>query len=78
VLLAAVTRVGAGRACGGARTPRRRPTANDAEKLCAVSAALDRGATKATVSRTFGIKRSTLLDSLARIGWSPALMVQEA
>jgi len=55
-----------------------RPTANDAEKLCAVSAALDRGATKATVSRTFGIKRSTLLDSLARIGWSPALMVQEA
>ena len=57
---------------------RRRASLVAAEKLCAVSAALDRGATKATVCRTFGIKRSTLLDSLARIGWSPALMVQEA
>lgn len=27
------------------------------------------GATKAAVCRTFGIKRSTLLDTLARIGW---------
>ena len=47
-----------------------RPTAIDAEKLRAVIAALDGGATKATVCRTFGIKRSTLIDSLARIGWS--------
>ena len=42
----------------------------DAEKLGAVTAALDSGATKAAVCRTFGIKRSTLIDSLARIGWS--------
>ena len=48
-----------------------RPPAIDAEKLAAVIAALDGGATKAAVCRTFGIKRSTLLDSLARIGWSP-------
>jgi DNA invertase Pin-like site-specific DNA recombinase len=47
-----------------------RPVAVDAEKLSAVVAALDSGATKAAVCRTFGIKRSTLLDSLARNGWS--------
>jgi DNA invertase Pin-like site-specific DNA recombinase len=55
-----------------------RPAAIDAEKLSAVVAALDAGATKASVCRTFGVKRSTLLDSLARIGWSAALKVQEA
>jgi hypothetical protein len=35
--------------------------------------ALDGGATKAAVCRTFGIKRSTLIDSLARIGWSAGI-----
>ena len=50
-----------------------RPVAIDAEKLAAVIAALDGGATKAAVCRTFGIKRSTLIDSLARIGWSAGL-----
>src|SRR5271168_750150 len=49
-----------------------RPVAIDAEKRGAVVAALDGGATKAAVCRTFGIKRSTLIDTLARIGWSPA------
>jgi DNA invertase Pin-like site-specific DNA recombinase len=53
-----------------------RPSAIDAEKLAAVVAALDGGATKAAVCRTFGIKRSTLIDSLARIGWSADLKVQ--
>jgi DNA invertase Pin-like site-specific DNA recombinase len=53
-----------------------RPSAIDAEKLAAVVAALDGGATKAAVCRTFGIKRSTLIDSLARIGWSAGLKVQ--
>ena len=38
--------------------------------MAAVVAALEGGATKAAVCRTFGIKRSTLIDSLARIGWS--------
>jgi len=47
-----------------------RPVAIDAEKLGAITSALDGGATKAAVCRTFGVKRSTLIDSLARIGWS--------
>ncbi len=50
-----------------------RPVAIDAEKLGAVITALDSGATKAAVCRTFGIRRSTLIDSLARIGWSAGL-----
>ncbi len=55
-----------------------RPTSVDAEKLSAAMVALDGGATKAAVCRTFGIKRSTLIDSLARIGWSAGTKVQEA
>jgi DNA invertase Pin-like site-specific DNA recombinase len=55
-----------------------RPAAVDAEKLAAVIAALDAGATKAAVCRTFGIKRSTLIDSVARVGWSAGTKVQEA
>jgi len=50
-----------------------RPLAINAEKLAAVVAALEGGATKAAVCRTLGIKRSTLIDSLVRIGWSPGL-----
>jgi DNA invertase Pin-like site-specific DNA recombinase len=46
-----------------------RPMAIDAEKLAAVTSALDGGASKAAVCRTFGVKRSTLIDALARIGW---------
>jgi DNA invertase Pin-like site-specific DNA recombinase len=55
-----------------------RPAGIDPEKLAAVIAALDGGATKAAVCRTFVIKRSTLIDSLARIGWSAGIKVQEA
>jgi DNA invertase Pin-like site-specific DNA recombinase len=47
-----------------------RPTALDAEKLAAITSALDDGASKASVCRMFGVKRSTLIDSLARVGWS--------
>jgi DNA invertase Pin-like site-specific DNA recombinase len=54
-----------------------RPVAIDAEKLGAVITALEGGATKAAVCRTFGLKRSTLIDSLARIGWSAGLKVGE-
>jgi DNA invertase Pin-like site-specific DNA recombinase len=50
-----------------------RPTAIGPEKLAAVVAALDGGASKAAVCRTFGLHRSTLIDSLARIGWSAGL-----
>jgi DNA invertase Pin-like site-specific DNA recombinase len=55
-----------------------RPAVIDAEKLGAITAALDGGATKAAVCRTFGIKRSTLIDSLARIGWSAGIKAREA
>ena len=55
-----------------------RPVTINAEKLAAVAAALDNGATKAAVCRTFGIKRSTLIDSLARIGWSAGIKAREA
>ena len=47
-----------------------RPVVIDTEKMTAVVAALEGGATKAAVCRTFAIKRSTLIDSLTRIGWS--------
>ena len=53
-----------------------RPAVIDIEKLTAIVAALDGGATKAAVCRTFGIKRSALVDSLGRIGWSRGLDVQ--
>jgi hypothetical protein len=53
-----------------------RPNGIDAEKLAAVVVALDAGATKASVCRTFGIARSTLVDSLARIGWSAGVNIQ--
>jgi DNA invertase Pin-like site-specific DNA recombinase len=55
-----------------------RPASINPEKLAAVIAALEGGATKAAVCRTFVIKRSTLIDSLARIGWSAEIKVQEA
>lgn len=72
-------RVQAGLAAAARRGRRGgRPTAIDAEKLAAVTAALEGGASKAAVCRTFGIKRSTLIDSLARIGWSPAGSRREA
>jgi DNA invertase Pin-like site-specific DNA recombinase len=50
--------------CGG------RPAAIGAETLAAVVAALEGGASKAAVCRTFGVRRSTLVDTLARTGWS--------
>ena len=53
-----------------------RPVVIDTEKMTAVVAALDGGATKAAVCRTFAIKRSTLIDSLARIGWSADAKLQ--
>ncbi len=52
-----------------------RPAVINAEKLAAVTLALEGGATKAAVCRTFGLKRSTLIDSLARIGWSAGIKV---
>ena len=47
-----------------------RPTAIAPEKLDAIISALDGGASKAAVCRSFGIARSTLVDTLARAGWT--------
>jgi DNA invertase Pin-like site-specific DNA recombinase len=45
-----------------------RPAAISGEKLDAVLAALNAGMSKAAVCRNFGVKRTTLLETLARIG----------
>jgi DNA invertase Pin-like site-specific DNA recombinase len=47
-----------------------RPPTLDPEKVEQITAALDAGASKASVCRTFGVARSTLLDTLQRVGWS--------
>jgi DNA invertase Pin-like site-specific DNA recombinase len=49
-----------------------RPPAISSEKLDAIRAALEGGMSKAAVCRTFGVKRTTLLETLARVGWSAA------
>jgi DNA invertase Pin-like site-specific DNA recombinase len=43
-----------------------RPRAIDDEKMIAIKKALEDGMSKAAVCRTFGVKRSTLIDSLNR------------
>jgi len=43
-----------------------RPKAISTEKLAAILAALHAGASKASLCRTFGVKRTTLYDALAR------------
>lgn len=45
-----------------------RPAAISGEKLDAVLAALNGGMSKAAVCRNFGVKRTTLLETLTRIG----------
>ena len=47
-----------------------RPPEINHEKLEAIIAALNGGATKSAVCRTFGTKRTTLIETLARAGWS--------
>ncbi|MEO9340844.1 recombinase family protein [Mesorhizobium sp. SB112] len=51
-----------------------RPQALDQEKIDQIVAALDAGVSKAAVCRTFSVARSTLLDTLARIGWTAPAM----
>ncbi|WP_163836109.1 recombinase family protein [Spartinivicinus ruber] len=46
-----------------------RPLAITGEKLEAIITALDSGMSKAAVCRNFGVKRTTLIDTLARVGW---------
>ncbi|MDE1475919.1 recombinase family protein [Xenorhabdus bovienii] len=47
-----------------------RPPAIDAEKVEQILTALEAGASKASVCRTFKVPRSTLIDTLRRIGWT--------
>jgi len=47
-----------------------RPQAISGEKQDAIVAALDGGMSKAAVCRNFGVKRTTLIETLARIGWT--------
>ena len=49
-----------------------RPPAIDPEKVEQIIAALESGASKASVCRTFQVPRSTLIDTLKRVGWTGA------
>ncbi|MGD9950009.1 MAG: recombinase family protein [Desulfobulbus sp.] len=46
-----------------------RPRAIVGEKLDAIIVALDSGMSKAAVCRNFGVKRTTLIETLARVNW---------
>lgn len=46
-----------------------RPQAITGEKLETIIAALDGGMSKAAVCRNFGVKRTTLIETLERVGW---------
>lgn len=47
-----------------------RPPALVAEQIEQITAALDAGTSKASVCRSFKVPRSTLLDTLRRVGWT--------
>jgi DNA invertase Pin-like site-specific DNA recombinase len=49
-----------------------RPAAIVGEKREAIIAALNCGMSKAAVCRNFGVKRTTLIETLARVGWPGA------
>lgn len=47
-----------------------RPPALDQEKIDQIITALENGTSKAAVCRTFSVARSTLIDTLTRVGWT--------
>jgi len=49
-----------------------RPQAIPAEKLDAIVAALESGMSKAAACRNFGVRRTALIEALARAGWPAA------
>lgn len=49
-----------------------RPPTLDPERVERIVAALDDGASKASVCRSFKVPRSTLIDTLQRVGWTGA------
>jgi DNA invertase Pin-like site-specific DNA recombinase len=50
-----------------------RPPSIIGEKLEAITSALKDGMSKAAICRNFGVKRTTLIETLARIGWPNAI-----
>ena len=54
-----------------------RPLAIVGERLDAITAALKGGMSKAAVCRNFGVKRTTLIETLARIGWPDAIGAED-
>jgi DNA invertase Pin-like site-specific DNA recombinase len=50
-----------------------RPLAITGEKLDAILTALDGGMSKAGVCRNFGVRRTTLIETLSRVGWPVAV-----
>lgn len=50
-----------------------RPLALVGEKLDVIIAALEGGMSKAAVCRNFGVKRTTLIEILARVGWPESI-----
>lgn len=52
-----------------------RPLAIPPEKLNVIKESLDNGMSKAAVCRTFDVKRSTLIDTLARMGWTRKTLI---
>lgn len=50
-----------------------RPLALVGEKLDVIIAALEGGMSKAAVCRNFGVKRTTLIETLARVGWPESI-----
>lgn len=55
-----------------------RPPAIVGEKLETIITALDGGMSKAAVCRNFGVKRTTLIETLSRIGWPHAISTSGA
>ncbi len=53
-----------------------RPHAISKEKLDAIVTSLNQGMSKSAVCRTFDVKRTTLNETLARIGWISNLQMQ--
>ena len=52
-----------------------RPLAISSEKLNIITESLDSGMSKAAICRTFDVKRSTLIDTLARVGWTRKTLI---
>ena len=55
-----------------------RPLAIAGERLDAIITSLNGGMSKAAVCRNFGVKRTTLIETLARIGWPELTRAQDA